>query len=372
MRSKKARESGLELLRIIAMFMIVASHLSQNGNWAWLNTSSDLTLNQFLMNVVICFGQVGVAIFFSITGYYLYNSKTHNLKRIFKILRPTWFYSLSFLILAFLTHSPSATLSWPLNSLIAHSIFPIATNAYWFVSTYIALYLLLPYIKIWLDNLNDKKLFSLLFLFAGLYIIPNLISYIFADVASHIFVIPAALFYTITGYTICRCKNKISRLSNLHLILICLSGIIIYILSSMAINFANTHLNYININNYILIDTMSLPCIITSIPLVVLFSRLKFINRFINYLASLVFGVYLIHSNGFFIEFVWQKQDLLHTTVASNYNFLHFTVYFIITVLLIFCSCVIIEALRKLLIQLFLKFKKLMIVKNLPGNNEYV
>lgn len=357
MNHKKTRKSGLELLRIIAMIMIVASHLSQRGNWSWLSTDTGLTPNQLSMNIIICFGQVGVAIFFAITGYFLYNSKTYNLKRIFKILRPTWFYSLSFLIVAFLISLPSANFSWPLNTLVAHSLFPITTKAYWFISAYVALYLLLPYLKIWLDNLGDKQLFSLLLLLAGFFIIPNLVSYISADISSLIFAIPAALFYAISGYTVHRCKNTVSQFNSLHLILISLSGIIVYILSSIAIYFANTHLNYVNINNNILIDTMSLPCIITSIPLVILFSRFKFTNKLINYVASLVFGVYLIHSNDFFIEFVWQKQDLLHTAAASNFSFLHFLIYFIATVILIFCGCAIVEAFRKSLIQLFLKIK---------------
>ena len=75
MEKKKKRNSSLELLRIIAMLMIVAAHLSQRGNWLWNNADIELSFNHFLMNIIICFGQVGVAIFFTITGYFLFQSK---------------------------------------------------------------------------------------------------------------------------------------------------------------------------------------------------------------------------------------------------------------------------------------------------------
>ncbi|MBR3329551.1 acyltransferase [Candidatus Saccharibacteria bacterium] len=351
----KVRQSGLELLRIIAMIFIVASHLSQRGNWSWIITDIPLSFNQFFMNIVICFGQVGVAIFFTITGYFLYNSKNYNWKRIFKILRPTWFYSFTFLFLALLFFPSLINFSLPLNQSTAHLIFPVTTNAYWFISAYISLYLLLPYLKIWLDNLNSKKLLRLILIVAGIFIIPNFLSYFVADTSSFILAIPSAIFYTIVGYTIHRYKNNLLQLKNNKLLLISLSGIILYVISSLLIHFATTRLNYTNINNNILIDTMSLPCMLTSVPLVIFFSRLKFINKFINYIAGLVFGIYLVHSNSIFIDVIWRQQDLLRTFIASNYSPIHFILYFISTTIIIFCISAIIEASRKLLTKIISK-----------------
>lgn len=347
---KTARQSGLEFLRIIAMLMIVAAHLSQRGLWIWNETDTALTFNQFLMNIVICFGQVGVAIFFSITGYFIYNSGQYNWRRVFKVARPTWFYSLIFLALSIIFVPTFIQFTWPLDNLVARSIFPIMTNSYWFISAYIVLYLLIPYIKIWLDNLSDKKLSQLILLVAGVFILPNFISYIVADSTSLIFAIPAALFYAITGYAVHRFQKKLQKISSFNLILMHFSGVILYVVASVLIRLATTRLGYHNINNNILIDTMSLPCMLTSIPLVILCTRWNFKNKIINYIAGLVFGVYLIHSNGYFIKFVWQEHDLLRTAAASSYSSLHFLIYFIATVLIIFCSCALIEAVRKMLV----------------------
>ena len=352
---KKPRQSGLELLRIIAMIMIVAAHLSQRGNWTWLIGGEHFTLNQFAMNVVICFGQVGVAIFFAITGYFLYNSKHYSWKRIFNVMRPTWFYSILFLVVAIIIGSSAAKFSWPLNGLVAHSILPITTNAYWFISAYIVLHLLLPYLKVWLDNLDLKSLSRLVLIVAGVLIIPNIISCFITGSISPIFTFPAAIFYTIIGYMIHRFKDELRRFSNLKLVFISCAGIMLYAAASLLIHYVSTRFNYAGLSNDILINNMSLPCMMTAVPLVIVFSRQKFVNRLINYVAGLVFGVYLIHSNGFFINYFWRENDILNTATASGYSFPHFILYFALTVFAVFCGCAIIEAIRKISVSLIKK-----------------
>lgn len=337
------RNSGLELLRIIAMLMIVAAHLSQRGNWEWGPSSS---ANHFLMDIIICLGQVGVAIFFSITGYFLYSSKKLSYKRILKVLRPTWFYSIFFLIFFFILSPSSFNLTWPLSSPIAHSLFPIVTNSYWFISAYVCLSLLLPYLKKWFDSLTDKELLSLLIIVGLIYIVPNIISYVFYDSSAMIFTIPSALFYCLAGYTIHRNQKILSKVKTNRLFLIHVLGLVIYIFSSILIHVAKSNLGYTNINNNILIDTMSLPCILMSLPLVILFSRWNFVNKIINYFGSLTFGVYLIHSNILVVDYVWRSHDLLHTSSASNYGFLHFLGYFLLTTLIVFFSSCLIESIR--------------------------
>lgn len=354
-QKKDPRRSGLELLRIIAMLMIVASHLSQRGNWAWNGAGIHFTPNQFLMNIIICFGQVGVAIFFAITGYFIYGAKHYNWKRLFNIARPTWFYSLFFLVVTLLFDTSVINFVWPIDDVIIHSIFPITTGTYWFVSAYVVLHLLIPYIKVWLDALNKKQLLRLILIIAAVSVIPNLLLYSMTDTSSAFFTFPSALFYAIVGYAVHRLKDDLSRTSDLSFFLIGLSGVVLYILSSLLIHFATTRFGYVNINNNILIDTMSLPCMLTAIPLVIIFSRQDFVNRFINYVAKLTFGVYLIHSNKFFIMYVWQMRDLLMTNLASGYSFFHFVVYFVATVLVVFCGCALVEAIRQVLTSILKK-----------------
>lgn len=68
-----SRNSNIELLRIISMFLIVVHHMSVHGFTSagrW-NLQSFPSLNQFLVQFMVIGGKIGVDIFVVITGYYL-------------------------------------------------------------------------------------------------------------------------------------------------------------------------------------------------------------------------------------------------------------------------------------------------------------
>ena len=73
----KTRESSFELLRIFAMFMIVAHHLSVHGvqqvsfDSRYLSYTNGSFFNQLFTCFLIPGGKVGVALFFMITGFFM-------------------------------------------------------------------------------------------------------------------------------------------------------------------------------------------------------------------------------------------------------------------------------------------------------------
>ncbi|MBP3920714.1 MAG: acyltransferase family protein [Bacilli bacterium] len=67
---KKERNSNLEILRIISMIFIVISHWNvHSGLKDAINVNF---VNQFIINNTVL-GNIGVIIFFMITGYFQYN-----------------------------------------------------------------------------------------------------------------------------------------------------------------------------------------------------------------------------------------------------------------------------------------------------------
>ena len=73
MGSKTRRSSGLELLRIIAMFMVFAHHFVLfNGVSIWKMPFSATRL--FLTVGMLDMGKVGVLVFFTITAWFLCDS----------------------------------------------------------------------------------------------------------------------------------------------------------------------------------------------------------------------------------------------------------------------------------------------------------
>lgn len=63
---KEARLSNIELLRIIAMIMIVFHHYATHGGAYW-NVYDGA--NEWISTVMISFGKIGVDIFMIICGY---------------------------------------------------------------------------------------------------------------------------------------------------------------------------------------------------------------------------------------------------------------------------------------------------------------
>lgn len=72
--SVKQRNLNIEVLRIIAMFLIVACHATLHLPWL-LHVDSNLDFlpgwKSALAYAVVQYGQVGVSIFFIISGYFL-------------------------------------------------------------------------------------------------------------------------------------------------------------------------------------------------------------------------------------------------------------------------------------------------------------
>lgn len=71
-------------------------------------------------------------------------------------------------------------------------------------------------------------------------------------------------------------------------------------------------------------------------------------SEFINLLTSTTFGIYLIHDNYLIRSFVW--NDLLNVTQYFNSNLIY--IMSILSILLVFFICSLIELLRRFLFKL--------------------
>ena len=70
---KKERNSNFELLRIIAMLMIVFHHFSVHGGFNYELT--DISFNRLWLYFISMGGKIGVDIFVLISGYFLITNK---------------------------------------------------------------------------------------------------------------------------------------------------------------------------------------------------------------------------------------------------------------------------------------------------------
>lgn len=153
-----SRNSNIELLRIISMFLIVVHHMSVHGFTSagrW-NLQSFPSLNQFLVQFMVIGGKIGVDIFVVITGYYLINSKFH-LKKALNLEAQVLTYSVSILLILVFTGTIHVSIVT-----IIKSCLPITYNQYWFVTSYMILYLTFPFWNILIKSLNKIQFLSLI------------------------------------------------------------------------------------------------------------------------------------------------------------------------------------------------------------------
>ena len=153
---KKERNSNFELLRIIAMLMIVFHHFSVHGGFNYELT--DISFNRLWLYFISMGGKIGVDIFVLISGYFLITNKAKlfDLKKVLKLWGQIFFYS----VLIYLVFVIASDQPFEIKGLIK-ALFPISFERWWFASVYIILYILYPFINILLNSI-DKKTYQVL------------------------------------------------------------------------------------------------------------------------------------------------------------------------------------------------------------------
>ena len=158
------RKTNIELLRILSMFMIVFAHVTWEGKFVF--SKSDV-INNTMIQFPWLFGQIGVICFTLISSYFLSKAERVKWKSLMKIGKVTWFWSLLILVTVKCFGDKLITLNI---KLYIDSIFPIIMGTYWYVTAYIALYIIFPYLNIIIEKLNRKEYNIFIIYFIGGYI----------------------------------------------------------------------------------------------------------------------------------------------------------------------------------------------------------
>lgn len=157
---KAVRNSGHEILRLIAMYMIVCIHANMYlGNFCSGDTQ------RFFNGVVNGICNIGVSCFILISGYY---GVRFSIGKFLKMECMMITYSLletAILCMVFPEQMQGAVL---LEQLLK-SVFPFITRKYWFYSCYVCLFFLSGYIQRFLDGLKKKEFRNLLVLLVVLF-----------------------------------------------------------------------------------------------------------------------------------------------------------------------------------------------------------
>ena len=345
------RSSNFELLRIVAMFMIVACHYCAHGirhlltpelSSIWLD---GIQANRLFTSFLINGGDIGNGIFFLLTGYFMFG-KEYKIRRLVKLLGQVYFYAffiilIFFVLRAFNIYKFSEFSSMSKLMLIINAIIPITSGSWWFIQTYIILFLFIPVINGFLEKLNSKSFIAVLCLIWVFWLLPKTIGFWYSN-------LQMAIFFYILGAGLKKSNLKINKF--VYLISFC----IIWGLLSL-IDITSSHLiDNTTMNNKILkmFYTAASMTILTPLAVVCLFEFFKNLNmknhKLINIIASTTFGIYLIHDSSIGRTLIWTK--IFHC-LDYQYNSVYFPLFAILTASLVFISCSIIDYLRQLFIE---------------------
>ncbi len=146
---KQIRQSNFEILRILSIATIVASHsILCSGEFYF---TKDFSINKLLHDILYYGGELGVNCFILISGYFL-PTTTFKWKKLFLLILQAYFY---FYICR------SATIMFTKAPIDAYDLsswfFPVLQGQWWFISAYIFVYTLTPFLQKLIAAMNKKE-----------------------------------------------------------------------------------------------------------------------------------------------------------------------------------------------------------------------
>jgi hypothetical protein len=324
------RDSNMELLRIVAMLLVMIVHASflavgvPKCNEAVCNPIS--TLSRFFSESlsVVC-----VNVFVLLSGWYGIKIKKNKiLELIFQVLFFSVLVYCSFLLFDFKTY---------FNVDKAGTVLLIHSDDYWFIKSYLGLCIFAPLINSFIERSSEKQLRNIIIVF-----------YLFQTIYGWLFINGADWFGG--GYSAVSFVGlyMLARYVRLYLLkytdftwkkYLCCFFIIAIFQTILA--FAVTYLGlpiagrlFTYTNPFVIIE---------SLCLLLAFNKMKFQSSLINWIATSCLAVYLLHANELFLRPYYGM--IIHNWFIND-NTLYFLIHTIFFISLLFLLAILIDKVR--------------------------
>lgn len=306
--NEQARDYRLDMLRVIALAMIILMH-----------TPLPDSAPAYVLSGISYFTSPGIGLFFMISGALLLgnslSTKQFLQKRFTKILFPTIFWTLFYLFFKYFNGQLSVTDL--LRSVLSIPFSAQGRSVLWFMYTLAGLYLLTPILSQWIRNASKREIEFYLFLWAITLLYPYLeqILIINEETSGLLYYFSGYLGYFLLGFYLTKhYKNKLT-----HLILALSVAIVIPIV---------IYQNKEVVDIYRMLWYLSLPVALMAFSWFVVIRRCP--NRkmtLLSEVSKLSFGIYLIHifvmrNVLYSIEFIREMPGALQIPLVSISTFI--------------------------------------------------
>lgn len=328
----------MELLRIVAMLLILLVHASYLSLGAPSNQDIyQYPIDSFVRITIQSFAIICVNLFVLLSGWF---GIRPSLKSFSNLVFQCLFFSVLIYAIALATNTSIISIRG-----IAEVFY--ATGLNWFIKAYIGLYILSPILNSFVENASQKlfrQVLSSFFVFQTVYGWATGAAFFFEQGYS---ALSFCGLYLLARY-IRLYSPKWSRFSyqkdlSIFVVLTIFTAVAIFLIGKVTINFhpfgdkifpgiQSRILSYISPN-----------VIACSIFFFLIFTKLRFTSKNINWIASSSFTVYLIHANPNVIDFYIYASAKIYNSVPI---YLYIPVI-LIFILLIFLISVMIDQVRK-------------------------
>jgi hypothetical protein len=303
---KKLRDSNMELLRIVAMLLVMTVHASYRA----LPRPDDMAvaihpLSVFLQLSTICFTVIGVDVFVMLSGWYGIRPRVLRLgELLFQIL----FFGLLCLGIEY-------AVSGQVPPKAVTSVLILNDDNYWFVKTYLALYLLAPVLNAFVEIASRRQFEQVLI---GLFGFQFVFGWVFD-----------ATTWLRAGYSLPSfvCLYLLARYMRVHRPWFTQfnlkTDLAVYLGSSAFLAVSTFTLRHFNLGGFLYFYNSPL-VILGAAYLLLFFSKLSFQSRLVNWIAVSALAIYLLHSNCYLSKYYdhtilnWFLNEPRHVLVFNT------------------------------------------------------
>jgi hypothetical protein len=268
---KKQRDSNIELIRVVAMSLILVHHFEAH---AICDGEAYRNIYRFIYPFLFC----GVNLFFMISGWCQIKSPIRGIIK----LGVTLF--IFYLINQLLLLAVGCDVSW-IGSLKAF-FFPFTKTQYWFIQVYLLLLVVSPFLNVGINSLDIKKLRVVMALFTFITVYSCGIGHNLSNPNGYSFC-QGMYMYCLAAY-LRRDEQLRSRLKKSWMLIGYFVILIISGLFNMSWDYALQDLQY-----------NSLPMILAAAFLFLILIKYKFQSKFVNRLGAASLGCYLLQDGIF-------------------------------------------------------------------------
>lgn len=293
------RQSGIELLKIIAMFGIVFYHCELSLTMETtpfkpyvniMEPASNITY--FITQLIYYLGKIGNVCFLICSSWFLVDSNKIKLNKISSMLSDVWVFSVLFLLL-FMYFGVDCSFGDKIRCL-----FPTIFGNNWFITCYLLLYAIHPLLNIVINNISQKQHSTYGCILFILY-------FCFNTIISSLFFASNLIFFVSVYFIIAYAKKYMKIISNQKFNIICFVICLILLISlQLMMNFAGLYIDMAS-SRIFHFATMNNPILFLLVfSLFNIFRNIKIKSDFINYISSMTILIYIIHENYLFKLYV--------------------------------------------------------------------